>query len=144
MPDRPCVVLDTNVLLSAILFGGSPLQVVDAWRLRGLFDLAISPEILAEILAKLADKFNLPASLVGEWRTLLSTNVKRVTPVHEVRVCRDPENDKFLATAEAAGTVFLVTSDKDLLEIELYGTTRIMTPRAFLDLLGESRWWLPK
>lgn len=136
MPDRPRAVLDTNVLLSAILFGGTPLQVIDAWRVRGLFDLVISPEILAEILVKLADRFKLPPSLVGEWQVLLSVNVTRVVPIHDVRVCRDPDDDKFLAAAAAAAADFLVTGDKDLLDIERFGTTRIVTPRVFLTCLG--------
>lgn len=134
MPDRPCVILDTNVILSAILFGGTPLQVVDAWRTRGVFDLAISPEILAEILNRLEDKFKLPPSLVGEWKDLLSTNMIRVVPIRGTKVCRDPDDDKFLDAAAAADARFLVTGDKDLLDMEMFGTTRIVTP----DHLGPS------
>lgn len=136
MLDRPRVIVDTNVILSALLFGGTPLQVVDAWRTRGLFDLAISPEILAEILDKLGDKFKLPPPLVGEWKYLLSTNVIRVVPIRGVKVCRDPNDDKFLDTAAAADARFLVTGDQDLLVLGMFGTTRIVTPRAFLACLG--------
>ena len=52
------VVLDTNVLISAIFWRGLPSQLLDAWR-EQQFQLVFSPHCLAELLAKLELKFGL-------------------------------------------------------------------------------------
>lgn len=51
-------------------------------------------------------------------------------------LCRDPDDEKFLACAAAAGAI-LVSRDKDLLAIAGSLGVRILTPRAFLDLLDD-------
>lgn len=50
-------------------------------------------------------------------------------------VSRDPQDDKFLATAEAAGANYLVSEDKDLLVLGDYRGTRIVNAATFLGVL---------
>lgn len=54
-------------------------------------------------------------------------------------VSRDPKDDKFLATAKAAGAAYLVTEDEDLLVLGNYEGVQIVTAEAFLAIIDESR-----
>ncbi len=59
-----------------------------------------------------------------------------VTDPPPVSVCRDPDDDKFIACALAARAEFLVTEDQDLLALDGYEGLRIVTPAQFLEALG--------
>jgi putative PIN family toxin of toxin-antitoxin system len=57
-----------------------------------------------------------------------------VEPREVPSVSRDPDDDKFLACAEMAGTEYLVTEDRDLLILETYEDCRICRPAEFIEL----------
>ncbi|HLJ68343.1 MAG TPA: putative toxin-antitoxin system toxin component, PIN family [Chloroflexota bacterium] len=69
---------------------------------------------------------------------LLGT-LELVEPAHIEPVCRDPKDDVFLATAKAADADYLVSEDKDLLDLSPYEATRIITGRMFVEVLEEGR-----
>lgn len=129
------VVLDTNILLSAILFGGIPGKIPDLWR-KGIFDLVMSPELLAELVSTLRFKFDFPANLTNEWEKLLQENTVHVLPEYTIKVCRDPDDDKFLDVSLAAKAIYLVTGDQDLLSLKRYQNVRILKPAEFLAIVG--------
>ena len=129
------VVLDTNILLSAILFGGIPGKILDLWR-KGIFDLVMSPELLAELVSTLRFKFDFPANLTNEWEKLLQENTVHVLPEYTIKVCRDPDDDKFLDVSLAAKAIYLVTGDQDLLSLKRYQNVRILKPAEFLAIVG--------
>lgn len=134
MHDKRRVILDTNVFLSAILFGKTPGEIIELWQ-EEIFDLAISPETLAELIGKLKFKFGLPQDLIDEWHDLISKQSIRVMPEYKAKACRDPEDDKFLDVAFAARADYLVTGDHDLLTLKDYFNVKILRPREFLDIL---------
>ena len=58
-----------------------------------------------------------------------------IDPVEEIKnVCRDPGDDKFIACAISAGVNYLVTGDRDLVDLTRYKNMRILTVREFLNL----------
>ena len=126
--------LDTNILLSAILFGGVPGKLLDLWR-DGIFELAMSPELLAEFVTKLRFKFDFPSDLVKEWEQLLREHAINVLPEYTTKVCQDPDDNKFLDVSLAAGAIYLVTGDQDLLSLERYQGIRILKPTEFFAAL---------
>jgi len=134
MLERTVVVLDTNVVLSAILFGGKPLELVNLWR-QGRFESALSPELLAEILTKLRTKFAVPDDLLSEWRDLLESGALHVLPDYKADICRDPKDNMLLDTAAAAKAAYLITGDKDLLELREYHAAKIITVSEALTVL---------
>lgn len=136
MPRKQRVVIDTNVLLSAILFGGNPLKLLNLWRFQHAFDLVISPEILAELVGKLKTKFALPNDLVLEWQELLSENTIHVLPDYVTEICRDADDDKFLDTALTGNATYLVTGDKDLLDSKKHENIKILKAKDYLDALN--------
>jgi len=67
----------------------------------------------------------------------LFSQAELVEPAAIPAVCRDPNDDKFLATALAGGVDFLVSADKDLLDLEAYQGITIVDVATFLGILEE-------
>ena len=137
------LVVDTNILISALLAGTSlPAQLIVRWR-DGRFDLLTAAEQLDELMRvtrypKIRERLTpaLAGRLVNDLRAV-AVNVDKL-PV--VDVSTDPHDNYLLAIAAAGSADFLVTGDKrDLLGIAVYGGTKIVTARDFLAMHG----WLP-
>lgn len=127
------VVLDTNVWVSALEFGGAPDRAV----VRALTQdqLAISGFIRAEIVRVLTRKFfRDSAELDAQLNELLVEAVLIDVTGEIVGVCRDPKDDAILETAWKSGADLLVAGDKDLLSLRTFRETRIISPAAYLDL----------
>lgn len=132
------LVVDTNVLISALLSETSlPAHLIALWR-QGKFDLLTSAGQLNELMrvtrypkirARLAPA--LAGRLINELRDVAVIVDDRPA----VAVSPDPNDDYLLAIAVAGAADFLVTGDKrDLLALRLYEGTKIMTVRDFLAL----------
>lgn len=139
-------VLDTNVLISATLVqGGAEDRIVRAWR-AGRFDLVLSPQILEEIgramfYEKLAKRRWMSRPDVAAFIRVLTASAVLVSGTTEVALCRDPEDDKFLAAALEGEARWLVTGDNDLLAVRKYEAVTIVRPSRFLrelDAVGGS------
>ena len=135
----PRVVLDTNVVLSALLFqAGSLAWLRQAWRSETIRPLA-SRDTMAELIRALSyPKFHLAAServeLLGDYLPCCET--VRVARGIEVPECRDPFDRPFLELAMAAKADALVTGDKDLLALAARFAVPILAPASFRDRLG--------
>ena len=131
-------VLDTNVLVSALLFGGRLFPLRNAWR-GGRVRLVLCRETVDEFLRVLAyPKFRLSA---GEITFLIENEIIPFADVVDIsgRVdayCRDPEDDKFIRCALAGRCRYLVSGDEDLLSLGKVGTLRIVSPEKFLARTG--------
>ncbi len=127
----PRAVVDSNVLISAIAFGGKPEEIR---RLadRGEIEICLSPFILDEVRRVLtAPKFSVPEAVVGAYLEFL-----RYTEVdpgeRRLGVSRDPDDDPILECADACGAEFTITGDRDLLDLRAHGAARICSPADFL------------
>ncbi|MBN2264986.1 MAG: putative toxin-antitoxin system toxin component, PIN family [Candidatus Aminicenantes bacterium] len=128
------VVLDTNALVSALLFGGEPGRLVSLWESGRIVPL-VSRDVLLEYLRVLAyPKFGLGTddikSLVEEHILPFAEMVVVDHAPHVV--LDDPGDDKFLALVLAGSADFLISGDKHLLALERYHGADILTPRNFL------------
>jgi putative PIN family toxin of toxin-antitoxin system len=136
-------VLDTSVLVSALITpGGSPGGVLDAAE-RGDFTLCLSPQILAETLDVLTrdarqERYRFDAAVAEGFCDGLLQTAELLTDLPELAgVTADPKDDVIVATAVAAKADYLVTGDrKHLLPLGAYEGIRIVTPAAFLAELG--------
>ena len=130
------VVLDTNVFVSGIFFGGTPGRVLEAWR-DGRAEFVLSREIVEEYVrvgGELADRF--PGVDLSAALELLTVSATLVTaPPLPERASRDPDDDKFLACALAAGADCVVSGDRDLLDVSSYEGIVVLSPRDFFDQL---------
>jgi putative PIN family toxin of toxin-antitoxin system len=129
---NPRVVLDTNVLISGLL-GGTATEVIRRWR-GGAFDLIVSEEIVSEYEQVLKrPKFKLPEWVVQELLDYIHSKSQWVEP-HAIieSVVRDPFDAKFLEAAIAGHADWIVSGDKDLLELGQFETVAIISLREFL------------
>ena len=130
------VVLDTNVLLSALAFPGSkPDRVLQRVR-RGEVELFLSPFILAEFERILRDKFRFTKRQTDERVTAIRHMATLVEPTERITLVAAKDDDnRILECALAARADYLVTGDKEhLLPLRSVGPTQIVTPAAFLTL----------
>ena len=132
------LVVDTNILISALLAGTSlPAHLIVLWR-EGRFDLLTSAEQLDELMRvtrypKIRERLApaLAGRLINEIRDLASV----LTALPVIAVSPDPYDNYLLAMAASGSADFLVTGDKrDLLALKHYEGTKIITVRDFLVL----------
>ncbi len=130
-------VLDTNVVVSALLFSGPPSRLISAWQ-SGRLRLVVSAPILDEYIRVLAyPKFKLTNT---EIRWLLEEELipfmETVTAVPtNIPDLRDPDDAKFITCAVAAGVRWLVSGDDDLLSLHHVESVDILSVTAFLQQL---------
>ena len=130
------VVLDTNVLISALLFTGEVSRLVELWQDRKIIPV-ISRETFAELRAVLQyPKFKLTdPDILDIIESEILPYFDVIDLVQEIQnVCRDPQDDKFIACAISAGVDYLVTGDRDLGDIKRYKNIRILTVGEFFAL----------
>ena len=128
------VVIDTNVLVSALLFRGRTTGLVDLWK-----EGKIVPVISRDTFAEFAEVLNYPkfALTDDEVRAIVEDELLPFCEVVDVKekisgVCRDPFDDQFLAVAVNSGAAWIVSGDRDLLDLGSYGKARIVSPQEFL------------
>lgn len=131
------VLLDTNVVVSAILFGGIPRQLLEA-ALAGDLDLVTSPPLLAELERVLIRTFGFPSTMAASIRAELEALGDIVEPAPPRHVTRTAADDLVLATAAGGAAEVIVTGDKELLSLKTYEGIPIESPRAFIDRQDES------
>jgi putative PIN family toxin of toxin-antitoxin system len=130
-------VLDTNVLLSGLLWHGAPHTLLEHAR-SGTLILISSPALLAELTGIIRrPKFN---AILARSNTSIDEIVSELRKLAEVvlapplaqPVCRDPDDDTVLALAVATQADLLVSGDQDLLSLRHYGESGV--PEAGLRL----------
>lgn len=134
-----------KVVFDAVAFVRGLIGPFGIWG-RLLFDraleyrLVVSEPIVEEVLdvlarPEVARKFRgLAGRDIGEVRRLLAS-AESVEPAVIAPVCRDPDDDKYLATAVAAGATYLVSADRDLLDLGVHKSVRIIDAATFLEEL---------
>jgi len=128
------VVVDTNVLVSALLFGGIPAQLIPLWQ-RGKIKPLASKEIIDEYLRVFTyPKFKLTEEDVN---FLLYHEILPHFEVIDVEsgrriIKRDPEDDKFIRCALAGKAKFIISGDQHLLVLKSYQKIKILSPADFL------------
>jgi putative PIN family toxin of toxin-antitoxin system len=131
------VVVDTNVFVSGIFWKGAPMQVLDAW-IGGKFKLIVTSEILLEyerVLESLGKKAKF--SNYDRILELVKLNAEMANPVAFARpICRDKDDDKFLAAALGGSAQYIVTGDDDLLVLNGHQNLQIMKAKEFLSELS--------
>jgi len=120
------IVVDTNTVLSGLLWSGPPpRRLLDLAR-RRVVTLCTSPTLLAELAEVIArDKFAERVSAAGLSPLELVQDYERLADIADpqplaVPTCRDPDDDHVLACALSAQATLIVSRDKDLLVLHPY------------------------
>ena len=128
------IILDTNVYLSAFVFGGKGDIVFKFCALRR--SIAISDFILKEIENKMLNKFKFSNQDVSDTLSDLKALAKKIELKGiKPTVCRDPDDDNILWLAQSTKAHFIVTGDKDLLVLGSFDTCRIVSVADFINLI---------
>ena len=135
------VVVDTNVYVSGLIKRNGPPGRVLAAQRGGQFDLVTSPALLAELEMVLRRPHILKLIHASVAEVLDFVDQLRVasivvTPDIAVTVSRDPDDDRVLEAAQAGHADFIVSGDRDLLDLREFVGVPILTPTGFLTLLA--------
>jgi putative PIN family toxin of toxin-antitoxin system len=133
------VILDTNILLSALIRGDSvPGRILEAW-FDDRFALLTHPLQLDELSAvtrRQQIRTLIRPSEAGRLVNQIRAHAEFVTQLPHIRRSADPLDDFLLGMSDAGKADYLVTGDKSgLLKLEHHHRMAILTARAFLDLL---------
>ena len=129
------VVIDTNVVASAVFFGGQPRQILELL-IRREIGAVVSQEIVEEYQATfdyLLNKYPGKPALIPLRQIVAACRM--IEPSTKISLCRDPDDDKFIACAVDGGCAYIVSGDKDLLSLRDVHGIHIRTAAAFLQEL---------
>jgi putative PIN family toxin of toxin-antitoxin system len=126
------IVLDTNVLISGVFWGGTPFKILELWQEKRLEVLA-SEMILDEYLKcieRISLKYSRP-DLFNSWSLILPSRIKLVQVKKTFNLCRDPDDNKFIDCAISGKAHFLVSGDEDLLVLKKVMNLEVLTHANF-------------
>lgn len=126
------IVIDTNVIASALFFGGKPRQLLEM-----LIQRKVEAYVSREIVTEYQETCDELISRYPMKQILLPLNYiiaacRLIEPKSKIYVCRDPEDDKFIECAVDARCIYIVSGDKDLLAVERFNDVQIVTVSEFL------------
>ena len=128
------IVIDTNVIVSALLFGGKPGELIPLWE-NGRFEPIVSREIIDEYVRVLAyPKFELTEKEIRYlvYQQLLPYFHVVKTYTGQVIVQKDPSVDKFIRCALAGNAKVIVSGNIHLLSLKVYQDILILSPAQIL------------
>lgn len=137
------IVLDTNVYISAFLFGGVPEKIIEL-AIESKVELFISAPILDELKEKLLEKFHYPeeeANKILNTILLIAQSVKAKGSLKNIST--DPDDDIILETSKVSGSEYLIMGDQHLLRLKEYEGIKILNPADFLNIykMGSQNPW---
>ena len=127
------VVLDSNVFISNLHFGGAISKLFEAVQEKKV-TVCVSKEIVDEVIQKLETKFKWDKNELLEAEELVSTIGENVVPSSQITVIKaDPTDNKILSCALEAQADYIVTGDKKhILPLKKFKGIPILSPRDFL------------
>ncbi len=134
MPRNLKVVIDSNVWISGLVFGGKPENILKLF-IEGKIVVIVSEEILTELRRIINTKFPLFKPQLG----LLGASIRDdaiLVPLGDntIDVSRDADDNKIIETAIKGKADYIISGDNDLLVLKEYDGIYILKPASFLDI----------
>lgn len=126
------IVLDTNILVSSLIFGGKPDQVerlILEKQVVGITSLIL----LAELLEVLTKKFHFNQFRIKQTEKKIKKNFTLVQPSKILRIVKDEADNRILEAAIEGNCSYIVTGDKELLDLGIYSNVKIVDVNDFLN-----------
>ena len=129
-------VLDTNVLISGLVFGGKPLAAMEVF-FSGRCELVVSEPALKELDRKLSTKFGWRSPAIALALETIRDRASIVSPSFALTDCVDPDDNRILEAALEGRADCIVSGDKrHLLRMKVFRGIKIMTVNDFLERIG--------
>lgn len=127
------IVLDTNILVSAIVFGGKPKDLIIQAVETGVV-IYTSTFIETELERVLEEKFSFSKESITEVKRFVTDTFTKSEPKNIPKIIqRDISDNNILALATFVEADFIISGDNDLLDLAVYTDIPILTPHQFLD-----------
>ena len=128
------IVLDTNVLISAFVFGGKPRTILELMMVEKKITGVISKSAIAELLGVLKMKFKYSQYQLLKIEKLIEENFIITDPQSIPKVIKEDNFDnQFLAIAHETKIDYIISGDNHLLKIKAYKKVPIIPPHDFVD-----------
>lgn len=127
------IVIDTNVLISGVFFGGFPRKILTSIVNQKIIACATT-EIISEYEEIVQEMIDRKQGHIN--KSILSPLIRVmeiINPISHIEVCRDPDDNKFLECAKDSNALYIVSGDKDLLVIKEYENIQIVTAKDFYE-----------
>lgn len=127
------IVVDTNIIISGIFFGGNPERIINA-----ILDSKVNAFISKEILNEYIEIINEMMLTKGEnidlgFISLLIDRFNIIETKSKIEISRDPDDNKFIECALDSNSIYIVSGDDDLLSINNYQNIEIITAKEFCE-----------
>ena len=127
------ILIYTNIVISGLFFHGLPNQLFKELDFEK-FNVCINEEILDEYERQIYKKIINPKyKLNRELNDKFFSSLQRFEKISDLKVCRDPDDDKFINCAIDAKAIYIVSGDNDLLTLKNFAGIEIVTAREFYD-----------
>ena len=127
------IVVDTNIIISGIFFGGNPKRIINAI-LDSKVNAYISKEILNEYFEIINEMiFSKGESIDLSFISLLIDRFNIIETTSKIDISRDPDDNKFIECAVDSNSIYIVSGDDDLLSIKNYHNIEIITAKEFCE-----------
>ena len=128
------VVIDTNVVISGIFFGGNPKKVLQLC-IENAITAYVTNEIVSEYERVIEEmqkkaKHEIPRKALDDLLVLTELTTANI----KIDICRDPDDNKFIECAISANALYIVSGDKDLSDLKQYNEIKVVTATEFLKI----------
>jgi len=128
------VVFDTNVFISAFVISGSLAEKAILKIIEGEDALLISKDIIDEVLSVLSSKFGREREGLSHVAVTLSELTELVKPARRIKLLKEEPDNRILECAIYGEADFLVTGDKEILQLREYKGVKIIGLKEYLEL----------
>ena len=125
------VVLDTNILISALIYGGKPEQIYNLVLEKQIIAVT-SAVLLAELSETLIKKFHFNHIRIEQLERIIKKHIRIVYPKETIGIVKDDDDNRVLEAAIESKCSYIITGDKELLDLRVYKGIKILTADQFL------------
>ena len=126
-------VLDTNIIVSALVYGGKPEQAYNLVLEKQIIAVT-STVLLAELIETLIKKFNFDSIRIEQLERIIKKHFKIVHPEETISIVKDEDDNRVVEAAIEGNCDYIITGDKDLLDLGKYKNIKILTADQFLSI----------
>ena len=124
------IILDTNIIVSGLVYGGLPKEILTKILEKDVVGVTSLP-LIAEAIRILGEKFNFFSERIEEVQEMFKEHFLIVYPKQTIKIVRDEPDNRVLEAAIEGNCEFVVTGDKDLLTLGHYRGVKIVTAKEF-------------